>query len=130
MEYSRKIFGYECDVYGHLNNANYLHIYEEARADALEKIDLSVQKLIEMDLQIYITHISLQYKKGLPIGSKIKIESTIIKSTRASSIWLQKVYNADGELCNQAEVKGVFVRDGKPLRIDKDLYEKLINSMK
>jgi len=67
LEYKRKIFGYECDIYGHLNNANYLHLLEEARADALEQMQLPVRKLAEMGFHIYLTNIELSFIKGLPL---------------------------------------------------------------
>lgn len=127
MEYKRKIFGYECDIYGHLNNANYLHLYEEARAEALEKMNLSVEKLISLNLQIYITEISVQYKKGIHSGTIVKIHTKIKKTSRVSSVWSQEIYDEKGELCSSAEIKGAFVSNGKPKRIDKGLYQHILS---
>ena len=123
MKYNRKIFGYECDIYGHLNNANYLHLYEEARANALEEMDMSVMKLSEEGVHIYITEITLNFKIGLPVGEKVIIETQMIKATRATSIWKQEIFNNSSELCNTVIVKGVFIKDGKPFRISKELFE-------
>ena len=123
MKYNRKIFGYECDIYGHLNNANYLHLYEEARADALEEMDMSVGKLSEEGVHIYLSEINLTFKIGLPVGEKVIIDSRMIKATRATSIWKQEIFNSDGKLCNTAIVHGVFIKDGKPFRISKKLFE-------
>ena len=67
LEYKRKIFGYECDIYGHLNNANYLHLYEEARADALEQMGLAVRELNKSGYHIYLTSIELTFKRGIPL---------------------------------------------------------------
>jgi YbgC/YbaW family acyl-CoA thioester hydrolase len=75
MEYRRKIFGYECDIYGHLNNANYLHLYEEARANALEEMDMSVGNLSEEGIHIYLSEITLNFKSGLPVGVKVTIDT-------------------------------------------------------
>jgi len=122
MKYNRKIFGYECDIYGHLNNANYLHLYEEARADALEEMDMSVGKLSKEGIHIYLSEINLTFKIGLPVGEKVVIDSRMIEATRATSIWKQEIFNCTGELCNIAIVKGVFIRDGKPFRISKELF--------
>ena len=123
MKYNRKIFGYECDIYGHLNNANYLHLYEEARADALEDMDMSVGKLSEEGIHIYLSEINLTFKIGLPVGEKVVIDTRMIKATRATSIWKQEIFNNAGELCNIAIIRGVFVRNGKPFRISKELFE-------
>jgi len=123
MIYNRKIFGYECDIYGHLNNANYLHLYEEARADALEEMDMSVEKLSEEGVHIYLSEINLTFKIGLPVGEKVVIDSRMIKATRATSIWKQEIFNSASKLCNIAIVKGVFIKNGKPFRISKELFE-------
>ena len=109
MKYNRKIFGYECDIYGHLNNANYLHLYEEARADALEEMDMSVGKLSEDGVHIYLSEINLNFKIGLPVGEKVVIDTRMIKATRATSIWKQEIFNNAGELCNIAVIRGVFI---------------------
>ncbi len=123
MKYNRKIFGYECDIYGHLNNANYLHLYEEARAEALEEMDMSIGKLNEEGVHIYLSEINLTFKIGLPVGEKVVIDSRMIKATRATSIWKQEIFNNSGELCNIAIVKGVFIKNRKPFRISKELFE-------
>lgn len=123
MKYNRKIFGYECDIYGHLNNANYLHLYEEARADALEDMDMSIGKLSDEGIHIYLSEINLTFKIGLPVGERMIIDSRMIKATRATSIWKQEIFNSKGELCNIAIVKGVFVKNGKPFRISKELFK-------
>ena len=102
MKYNRKIFGYECDIYGHLNNANYLHLYEEARAEALEEMDMSIGKLSEEGVHIYLSEINLTFKIGLPVGEKVVIDSRMIKATRATSIWKQEIFNSAGKLCNTA----------------------------
>ncbi|MBT3755924.1 MAG: acyl-CoA thioesterase [Candidatus Cloacimonetes bacterium] len=123
MKYNRKIFGYECDIYGHLNNANYLHLYEEARADALEDMDMSIGKLNEEGIRIYISEINLTFKIGLPVGERVVLDTRMVKANRAISVWKQEIFNAAGELCNIAIVKGVFIREGKPFRISKELFE-------
>ncbi len=122
MEYRRKVFGYECDLYGHLNNANYLHLFEEARADALDKMGLSVRKLNDLGFHIYITNLELTYKKGIPVEENIIIKSKIVTANRVSSIWRQEIYDNSYELCSTIKVKGVFVKDGKPYRISKELF--------
>lgn len=124
MEYKRKIFGYECDIYGHLNNANYLHLYEEARADALEQMGLAVRELNKSGYHIYLTSIELTFKKGIPLEEIVTIKSSINEMNRVSTIWEQKIYNCKNELCNTAIVKGVFVKNGKPVRLPKEIYKR------
>lgn len=123
LEYKRKIFGYECDIYGHLNNANYLHLYEEARADALEQMNIPIRKLADIGFHIYLTNIEINFIKGLPLENIVTIKSRINSMNRLTSIWIQEIYNNSGDLCSVANVKGVFVKNGKPVRLSKDLFE-------
>ena len=120
--YKRKIYGYLCDIYGHLNNSSYLQIYEEARSEALIEMDLPISKLIELGLQIYLTRIELTYKKGIPNDETITVKSRIVKMNRLRATWLQEIYDEKGELCNTALVEGVYVSNGKPVRLDKKIY--------
>lgn len=129
MQYTRKIFGYECDLYGHLNNANYLHLYEEARAVALQDIGLSVNKLSSLNWHIYVTRVELDFIKGLALEEVATVESTVEKISRVSSLWRQEIYDSTGALCNRAMVKAVFIKDGKPCRLDKNLYQKFQDSV-
>jgi YbgC/YbaW family acyl-CoA thioester hydrolase len=121
--YKRKIYGYLCDIYGHLNNSSYLQIYEEARSEALIDMGLPISKLLESGFHIYLTKVELYYKSGVPNDEIISVKSSIIKMNRMRATWKQQIYDESGNLCNEAFVEGVFIKNGKPARIDKDIYE-------
>lgn len=123
MKYQRKIFGYECDVYGHLNNANYLHLLEEARSDALEKVGFPVRKFREMGIHIYLTQASIKFKRGVELEDTVTIESKYEKFNRLMSTWDQVIYNSRGEVCAVAEIKGAFIKNGKPHRISSEMLD-------
>lgn len=120
-EYRRRIFGYECDIYGHLNNANYLHLYEEARSVFLEDIELPIRKLQELGLAIYITKADLEFIKGVELESEAVIKSWIINGSRLRGLWQQEIYVND-ELCNRITIEGVFTSNGKPRRLPKEIH--------
>ena len=128
MQYKRKIFGYECDIYGHLNNANYLHLYEEARADALEQMNIPIRMIREMGFSIYVIHIEINFKKGIELEETVIIKSSISQISRLKAVWKQEIYNSKNELCNTALVTCVFVKAGKPCRISKELFEHFLKS--
>lgn len=130
MFYKRRIFGFECDIYGHLNNANYLHIYEEARALALDEMDFSIHRLNDMNIQIYLIHIELSFVKAVKLEEMVTVETIMEKANRLKATWKQIIRNKDNEICNEAIVKGVFIKDGKPYRLSRDLYQKMQNRMK
>jgi YbgC/YbaW family acyl-CoA thioester hydrolase len=130
MFYKRRIFGFECDIYGHLNNANYLHIYEEARALALDEMNFSIHKLNDMNIQIYLIHIELSFVKAVKLEETVTIETTMEKANRLKATWKQIIRNSRDEICNEAIVKGVFIKDGKPYRLPRELYQEMEDSLK
>ena len=121
FEYRRKIFGYECDIYGHLNNAVYQHLYEEARSDALERMELPLKVLNDEGIQIFLRKIEIDYLMGIPMGSEVLIKSRISEYNRVKSLWIQEIENREGDIMSRALVTGVFIKNGKPYRIEEQV---------
>ena len=122
FEYKRRIFGFECDIYGHLNNSNYLNLYEEARAIALEEMEVPIRESREKGISIYLIRIEMDFKKGVQLEDEIKIKSYVEKINRLKSVWIQEIYDSSNEICNQVKIEAVFIKDGKPARISKSLF--------
>ncbi|MCK7480275.1 MAG: thioesterase family protein [Candidatus Moduliflexus flocculans] len=53
---------YECDAYGHVNNANYLHYLEVARGELLHAMGLDYRGLIAAGYGLYVTKVCIEYK--------------------------------------------------------------------
>ncbi len=121
--YSRKIYGYECDIYGHMNNANYLQIYEEARSEALDETKYSIHALSDLEMGIFVIRVELDYKKGVCFGEKIRIETHIQELNRVKGRWYQEIYNQNNDLCSTLTVFGAFVKNGRPTRLPKEIME-------
>ncbi len=124
--YERKIFGYECDIYGHLNNAYYQHILEEGRSDALDKMEISLDHLKSQDISIYLRKIEINYLKGIAFGSKVVVKTYIKEFSRLKSTWIQEIRDESGILCSTAVVEGVFAKDNKPFRISRELEQRFL----
>lgn len=127
FEYKRKVFGYECDIYGHLNNANYFHIYEEARSEALAQTEYSVKKFNELGISLFVVHIELDYKKAVNFEENITVVSEITSVNRVKSTWSQSIFNSKNELCNTIYLEAVFGKNAKATRIDPKIVYHLQN---
>ena len=123
FEFRRKIYGYECDIYGHLNNSNYLQLLEAARAEALIEMGIPVARLLEWGISIFVSNINISYKKPLQIEQVASVKTRTSKITKVKGIWVQEIYNEDNILCAKAIVTGVFTSQGKPVRIANELYQ-------
>ena len=95
---------YECDSYGHVNNAVYLNYLEYARREFLVAAGFDYKGLIEAGYFIYITHIDIHYKASAVLDDKLFIDVEPIKVKKISGTFRQRVYKEDGTVCADAEV--------------------------
>jgi YbgC/YbaW family acyl-CoA thioester hydrolase len=121
--YQRKVYGLECDIYGHMNNSNYLKLLEEARSDALEETEYSILDLMERNIGIFVIRIEIDFKKGLTLGDTVKVVSYVRETTKVRGFWEQEIFNGKGELCTSVKLYAVFVKNGVPARLPLDIYE-------
>jgi len=127
FEYRKRIYGYECDVYGHLNNANYLQLLEAARAEALIDMEMSIARMRELDLQIFVTAFELRYIKAIQLEDIVTVKTWATSITRLRGHWRQEVYDGTGTLCFTAEMDAVFARGGKPQRLSAEVLEVFVS---
>ncbi|MBC8479149.1 MAG: acyl-CoA thioesterase [FCB group bacterium] len=123
--YHRKIFSFDCDIYGHLNNAAYLNIYEEARSILLDKVGHSLQDTHKQGIFLYLTNIDITFKKEVKLGATVEVKTKALETSRVRFHWYQEIFDEAGNLCNTASIKGAFVKAGKPWRIPPTMLEDL-----
>ncbi len=129
--YQKRIYGFECDVYGHLNNAFYLNLLEAARAEALIEMGLPIAKLRELNLQIFVLGFELKYIKAIQLEDVVSVKTSTLSLNRLKARWRQEVYDSNNELCFTAEMDAVFASEGRPQRLPKEalqLFEKGMRS--
>ena len=94
--YKKKVCGFHCDVYGHVNNARYLEFFEEARWNLLDPIK-STGILEEKKWWTIVVHIELSYKTPLHLNDEIEIHSSISEFGKKSVTFEQKIYKANNQ---------------------------------
>lgn len=123
FSFKKRIYGYECDIYGHLNNANYLPILEAARSEAMQDMGVTINRMLEQRWHIYILHFELDYIKAVQLEDIIEVKSRIVWMSRVKGQWIQEIYNSAGELCFTAKLIAVFAFEGKPARLAPQFYD-------
>ncbi len=121
--FRKRIYGYECDIYGHLNNANYLPILEAARSEALQEMGVPIQKLLDMHWHLYVLRFEIDYIKAIQLEDIIEVKSKVLTLNKVKSSWEQLMYNSEGELCFRAIMTAVFAYQGKPARLVPEIYD-------
>jgi acyl-CoA thioester hydrolase len=112
---------YECDSYGHVNNANYLNYLEFARWDFLKQIGFDNEAILEGGYAVYVARIEIDYKKSARTDDELVIKTWAIKKGAVSGILQQQILRGE-ELIIEAKVTWAFVdRNGMPVKIPKEL---------
>ncbi|MDR1784906.1 MAG: acyl-CoA thioesterase [Spirochaetaceae bacterium] len=113
---------YECDSYGHVNNAVYLNYLEYARREFLTAAGFDYRGLLAAGYLIYITHIDIHYRAQAVLDDRLIIEAEPLKLRKVSGVFRQRVLKEDGTVCADAEVTWACVnRDSVPHPIPPEL---------
>lgn len=87
------------DTFGHVNNAVYLEILEEARWDWITKGGFGLKEIYEKKMGPTILEINIRFKKELKLRQKIRIQSHILKYEGKVGHIEQHIFNEEGEDC-------------------------------
>ena len=119
FESVHKVRSYECDIYGHVNNATYLNYLEFARMEVLEQKGLTLEKLQKEGFLIVIRRIDIEYKSPAVATEQLLIRTHLKSFQRTSGIFHQQIVRLnDNKEIAKADVTWVIVNTaGRPVRI-------------
>ena len=108
---------YECDSYGHVNNANYLNYLEYARYQLLKDVGFDYPAMIKAGYGVYVARVEIDYKKPALAEDELLIKSRPIKKGAVSGVIAQEILRGD-DLLVEAKVTWAFVDSrGLPAKI-------------
>jgi thioesterase-3 len=107
-----KVRSYHCDSYGHVNNARFLELLEEARWSYLdESLDLAIWK--ENNLGIVVAALSINYRRPAPVDTVLEIRSTMGELGAKTGVIHQDVLDqTTGKVVADADVTFAVVDTG------------------
>ena len=112
---------YECDSYGHVNNAVYLNYLEVARCQFLKDVGFDYPAMINAGYGIYVARVEIDYKRPAFADDELLIKSRSIKKGAVSGIIAQDIWHGD-DLLAAAKVTWAFVDSkGMPSKIPPEL---------
>jgi acyl-CoA thioester hydrolase len=119
-ECSLQVRTYECDSYGHVNNANYLNYLEVARYEFLKAVNFDYPAMIRAGYGVYVARIEIDYKKSATADDMLLIKSWPVKKGAVSGIIAQEIWRGE-DLLVEAKVTWAFVDSrGMPVKIPKE----------
>ena len=117
-ECSVRVRTYECDSYGHVNNANYLNYLEFARHELLKDAGFDYQKAVDAGYGVFIARIEIDYKRPALTDDHLTIRTWPLKKGAVKGILAQEIHRG-ADLLAEAKVTWAFVntKTGMPVRI-------------
>ena len=94
---------YFLDTFGHVNNAMYLTLFEDARWDLLTQNGFSLQKIHESGVGPVILDIKIRFLKEIRLREEVVITTQCVSYEKKIGIIAHKIMRGD-ELCCSAEI--------------------------
>ena len=108
-----KVRGYECDLQGIVNNANYQHYLEHTRHEFLCSLGVSFAELHQQGVDPVVARINMAFKTPLKSGDEF-ISRLKVKKEGIKYVFLQDISRkSDNKIVVKATVETVCVVNGK-----------------
>lgn len=97
------------DTFGHVNNATYLQLLEEARWEFLNGQGFDLKTIHDLKVGPIILECHIKFLKELVLRQEITIESQVLSYEKKIGIMRQDIVDHQGTLCCQAQLTfGLF----------------------
>lgn len=113
-----KVRGYHEDRFGHINNARYLELLEEARWAHLEERGLDRAFFKKHAMFPVLVRLSISYRRPASAGDELEVTAHVVGAGRRKVVIAQEAFFAEsGEVCVEAEAVAVFLdeKTGRPV---------------
>lgn len=108
FEYEILIREHHLDSYGHVNNATYLALYEEARWEAITQKGYGYKTVQETGLGPVILEIKLKFLKELKLRERILITLEVISYEGKICILRQQMLRENREVASEVTLTTAF----------------------
>lgn len=123
-----RVRNYHIDAYGHINNAQYLTMLEEARSQFMESAGCSIEGYFVQGIYIFLSEINIKYKKPAVMGDRLEIFTWFPIMKRVKIRFQQEIRLADtGELIATASVSCGFIKGDQVISIPREFLQIMQN---
>ncbi|MCB1197508.1 MAG: acyl-CoA thioesterase [Bdellovibrionota bacterium] len=102
-QYDLTVLEHHLDTFGHVNNATYLQILEEARWDLITKRGYGVDVIQATGLGPVILDIQISFRKELLLREQITVHTQTQSYQKKISVISHEIKNGQGQICAQAK---------------------------
>lgn len=105
FHYYTSIREHHLDGLGHVNNAVYLQLFEEARWELITQGGYSWVDVQQEQIGPVILELSVKFLQEVRVREKIRIDTQCISYEKVVAELEQKIWNESNQLCTQARFK-------------------------
>jgi acyl-CoA thioester hydrolase len=87
------------DYAGVVWHGSYVAWLEEARMAALSKVGIEFANLIEMGCDLPVIHLSLNYRKFIKMGDRVRVRTRLERLEKVRFIWTQDICALETAQC-------------------------------
>ncbi len=116
---------HELDPYDHVNHAMYVTYFEIGRVEALDELGIGLDVLKAQGFQFVVTRVDVRFKAAATAGDDLTISTGVGKFARATTMWHQEIRRGDERIATAEVTVGVTNREGKAIRPEPFIFEKL-----
>lgn len=104
IQFDYQVFIHErhLDFLGHVNNAMYLELFEEARWDFLTKNGYGIEQFHEHQMGPVVLEVNIKYKREIRNRESIVIRSRPIENKGKIMRMQQQMISPKGDICSEA----------------------------
>ncbi|HKI88544.1 MAG TPA: thioesterase family protein [Draconibacterium sp.] len=118
--FNEKIYTYQIDYVGHVNNIIYIQWMENGRVKLLEAMGMPAHEIAHTE-EIFpiLVETNIKYKRPLFLNNTVTIEGWVSALNNASAIIEFRFFNEKSELCATGSQKGLFIdrKTNRPARL-------------
>ena len=103
FKYYYQIKELDLDVFGHVNNANYLRMYEEARWDFITRKGFGLEKIMRDQQGPVLLDVHVSFRRELKSQEPVMILSQTEQVGDKKSVLNQLIVKQDGKLASSAK---------------------------
>jgi thioesterase-3 len=99
----------DIDLFGHVNNARYLHYLEWERLELLERLGLGLDRLEARGIVPVVGDLRIRYRHELRLGETVEVTVAPRGRRREVGFLTQEIRKEDGRLAARADLTFVFI---------------------
>lgn len=125
--YTLQIKEHHLDTFGHVNNATYLELFEEARWEFLAQNGVGMEYIQALGIGPVVLECTVKFLKELRLRETIRIESQMLSYEKKVGLMQQEIITEDNGISCQARLTfGVFDLKNRKLIFPPEAWIKAI----